>query len=435
MAMKTYSKALDIRREVDVFVAGGGPAGFAAAVFAARQGASVMLVESQQCLGGMSTAGMIPAFMQFTDGENFLAGGVGKEVLDAAQAMSAAHGNPSVGTSIQAEYLKRVYDDMLAAAGVDFVFATNVIDVLMDGHTIDCVVLAAKSGVYGVKAKVYVDGTGDGDLCAWAGAPFEKGDENGEMMAGTLCSLYSDIDWERVKKPDDRRIAEAIADGVFKVNDKHLPGFWKITHNIGGGNIGHCYGVDNTDERSVTKAVLYGRKYYDWYEAYYKKYLDGYEKMQLVTTGSLLGIRETRRITGIGRLELRHFHERAVFVDEIGRYSYPVDIHASAATDDAHKKFLSEFKALRYGKGESYGIPYGALVPQNVNNVLVAGRCISTDRSLQASIRVIPGCYITGQAAGAAAAMAAKGGKAPADIDVKQLQQNLKAMGGYLPNC
>ena len=156
--------------------------------------------------------------------------------------------------------------------------------------------------------------------------------------------------------------------------------------------------------------------------------------MELVASGSLLGIRETRRILGDYVLTVEDFNHRAVFEDEIGRYSYPVDIHIARPDKESYQKFEKEFTSLRLRKGESYGIPYRCLTPRGLHNVLVAGRCISTDRSMQSSIRVMPGCYITGQAAGVAAAMMAEKETHSRRIDIKELQRRLVDMGAYLPN-
>ncbi len=330
-AMIDFTRRIPVRHEVDVFVAGGGPAGIAAAVAAARQGRKVFLAERHTCLGGMGTAGMVPAFMQFTDGANFLAGGIGHEV---AEKSATASGFPLRDClPIKAEVLKRLYDQLLVEAGVDFTFETMLIGVEKDapdrvGHA----VLAAKSGTFAVKAKVFVDATGDGDLAAWAGAPFEKGDKDGGLMPGTLCSLWANVDWPAVRKSGlgagESRLEAAFKDKVFTIPDRHLPGMWQVGDDIGGGNIGHTFGVDNTDERSVTRALIWGRKALLEYERYYKEYLKGFEKMTLVATGSLLGIRESRRILGDYVLCLDDFKKRAVFPDEIGRYCYPVDIHA-----------------------------------------------------------------------------------------------------------
>jgi hypothetical protein len=440
----SFHRTLPVRHQVDVFVAGGGPAGVAAALSAARQGASVFLAEGHSCFGGMGTAGMVPAFMCFGDGVNFLADGIGRRVYDLMWERSGVgpdddrewSAHSSLG--IQAEVLKRIYDDLIVESGVGFAFHTNLIGVEADGGCVTHAVCWGKSGTFAVKAHAFVDCTGDGDLAAWAGAPFEKGDAEGNMMPGTLCSLWADVDWEAVRA--DGRYAQsvipgAIRDGVIEVEDPHLPGMWRIGARVGAGNIGHTFGVDNTDERSATEALLYGRKLLAQYERFYKQYLRGYEHMQLVGTASLLGVRETRRITGDYVLCLSDFESRATFDDEIGRYNYPVDIHMSKPSARDFDSMWKEFHTLRCGKGESYGIPYRALIPRDLDNVLVAGRCLSADRFLQGSIRVMPGCFLTGQAAGVAAAMAAEAKTGVRDIGVDGLQQRLKAMGAYLPNA
>ncbi len=444
----TFSREIPVRHEVDVFVAGGGPAGTAAAAVAARAHRSVFLAEGHSCLGGMGTAGMVPAFMQFGDGVNFLTAGFGEELLDRLVAAGGTFGAPPGGDRsgsypILAEVLKRVYDDLLAEAGVDFAFHTHLVGVEAADGQVTAAICWGKSGLFAVKAKMYVDATGDGDLAAWAGAPFEKGDEFGGMMPGTLCQLWANVDfdaaWAAGIRAQNVRIEDAHRDGVFTYCDKHLPGIWPVDKDagIGGANVGHTFGVDSTDERSLTKALVWGRKLVPQYERYYKEYLGaGFAGMTLVATGSLLGVRESRRILGDYVLVLEDFKRRAVFDDEIGRYCYPVDIHVSRPDDEAeYERFKKEFAELRYAKGESYGVPYRTLTPRGLRNVLVTGRCISADRFLQGSIRVMPGCYLTGQAAGVAAALAIEHGTDTRGFPVTELQHRLQAIGAYLPNA
>ncbi len=433
----TIQRKIPIRHEVDVFVAGGGPAGVAASVAAARQGCSVFLAERQNCFGGMGTAALVPVFQNFGDGVNLLVGGVGYDVL--TKLREAGGTGPTSSMTIKPEVLKRVYDEIVREAGVQFTFETRLVDIETDSNQVTLAILAAKSGLFGVKAKYYIDCTGDGDLCAWAGAPFEQGDEDGNVMAGTLCSIWADIDWQAARKfgmgKQEQLLPEAFKGGVFTKEDRHLPGMYRIGEELGGGNIGHTFGVDGTDERSVTEALVWGRKLLLEYEKYYKEYLKGYEDMELVITGSALGIRESRRIMADYVLNLEDFKKRAVFEDEIGRYKYPVDIHASTSGDEAYQEYKVDFDTLRYGKGESYGVPYRVLTPKKLTNVWVAGRCVSTDRYMQSSIRVMPGCYLTGQAAGTAAAMATKKDTDTRGVSVTELQQILKKAGMYLPNC
>jgi hypothetical protein len=327
---------------------------------------------------------------------------------------------------------------MMQSCGADFAFQTELIAVEVREGRVEYAICVAKSGLFAVRSAVFVDATGDGDLCAWAGAPFEKGDEQNRMMPGTLCSLWNGVEWSEAAASlplQEALIEKAFHAGVFPVLDRHLPGMWKVGDGLAGGNLGHTFGVDSTDERSVTAALLNGRAMMRQYERYYKEYLPGYQNMNLTATGSMLGVRESRRILGDYVLHLDDFTRRAVFEDEIGRYAYPVDIHASTPDPQAYQQFEREFKSLRYARGESYGIPYRCLLPRGLDNVLVAGRCVSTDRSLQGSLRVMPGCYITGQAAGMAAALAVEGKTGTRGVDVGQLQARLKALGGYLPNA
>lgn len=433
----TYSRSIPIRHEVDVFVAGGGPAGVAAALTAARQGRRVFLAEAHTCFGGMGTAGMVPVFMTFSDGVNFLAEGIGREVLEALTAEKGP-GSPLSVTAIPAELLKRVYDRLVAAAGVQFTFQTTVVDVIARNGHVEQAVCWGKSGLFAVTARLFIDGTGDGDLATWAGAPFEKGDADGNLMPGTLCSLWADVDYDAFRASGanvHKLLHQSFADGHFTVKDPHHPGMFRVGRHMTGGNIGHAFGLDSTDERSLTEHLLQARARLPEFESFYRRYVPGYQNLELAGTGALMGVRESRRILGDYVLNEEDFKTRAVFADEIGRYCYPVDIHPSKPDPVQYARFEKEFlETLRYKKGESYGVPYRILTPRNLDNVLVAGRCVSSDRAIQGSIRVMPGCYITGQAAGMAAAIAIERGTDTRGFPVRDLLLRLRAMGAYLPN-
>ncbi len=435
----SFQRQVPVRYEVDVFVAGGGPAGVAAAVSARKQGANVYLAEAHTCLGGMGTAGRVPTFMPFTDGIHFLAAGFGQQVLKRMKKDSTTRKCAHIDT----EALKRVYDSLMTEVNARFTFYTTMIGVEADKGRISSVVCAAPSGLFAVRAKVYIDATGNGDLAVWAGAQFDKGDAQANLMPGTLCSVWSDIDWETWQankpagpQPDGHMLEKAFADGVFTVRDEHLTGMHRTGEHLGGGNIGHTFGVDADDEISLTKALVTGRRSLKEYERYYREYLKGFEKIQLVATGSLLGVRETRRIRGDYVLSLDDYKRRATFPDEIGRYAYSIDNHPVRPGKDTYAQHRQEFdETMRYAKGESYGIPYRILTPRGLKNVLVAGRCVSADRMVHGSIRVMPGCFITGEAAGVAAAMAADKSLEPRAINVADLQARLKKLGAYLPNA
>ncbi len=437
-----YQRPLQVRYEVDVMVAGGGPAGMASAVTAARQGAKVFLAESLNSFGGMGTSGGLPFFCRPTDGINFLSAGFGEEVYnrlweangEGPEMERGEHPEHIGGFIYNPETLKRIYDELVTEAGIDFLFGTTLIDVIKQDRTVTHAICAASGQIFSVEAKVFIDATGNGDLAALAGAEYEKGDENGEMQPGTLFSLWSGIDWERVKIwKDGARMAEAIEENLFSVPDISLPGILHSKADTGWGNIGHVFDLDGTDIQSITRALVDARKRYPEYEEYYRRFVPGYENATMLWTAPYLGVRESRRIKGDYVLNVEDFKQQATFDDEIGRYAYPVDLHSTRPQKTRVKDDL--FQKLRYhNPGESYGIPYRSLLPRSLNNVLVAGRCVSADRYMHGSIRVQPGCHITGQAAGAAAALVAERNLQTRTIPIADLQQKLVNLGAFLPN-
>ena len=233
-----------------------------------------------------------------------------------------------------------------------------------------------------------------------AGAKYEKGDKNGKMMPGSLCSTWCSIDWQKWRKnkpdmpqPQSFKVKEAYEAGVFSFYDPHMTGIFEIGDGLGGGNIGHAFGVDGTDEGSVTRALLHCRKSMREYKNYYNKYVPGFENAKVVSTGSAMGIRETRRFVGDYTLNIDDYMKRAVFDDEIGRYAYPIDIHPSSFDKGELERHRQEFdKLYKYAKGESYGIPYRILTPKGFDNLYTAGRCASSDELVHGSIRVMPAC-------------------------------------------
>ncbi|MBN8524952.1 MAG: FAD-dependent oxidoreductase [Planctomycetes bacterium] len=443
MKQLTFTRSIPVRHEVDVFVAGGGPAGSSAAIAAARQGASVFIAEGEICFGGMGTSGGLPMLCCFSDEVNFLAGGVGREVHDRLTAGGGAIPHRLCKKSdlyIQPEALKLVFDELITAeAGIIPSLATRVIGIEAEGGTVTHVICQGKSGIFAVRCRAVVDATGDADICAWAGAEVRKGDERGRMQPGTMVSMWAGIDWPRAEASgcglwkQSHRLQQAISDGVFTAPDPGMPGIVPTGRTIGNGNVGHLFGIDGTDERSLTAGAMLGRRQMREYGRYFREYLQGYEGIELCGSASRVGIRETRRIVGDYELVLDDFLGKAVFPDEIGRYCYPVDVHASTI-EEAVTPTNDHFERLRLKPGESYGIPYRVLTPRGLANVLAAGRCVSADRMVLGSLRVMPGCYITGQAAGAAAAMTAAGGGDVHALAVPELQRRLAAMGAWLPN-
>ena len=450
-----YSREIPIEDGYDVVVVGGGPSGVAAAVAAGRLGRKVVLIEQTGCLGGLGTSGLVNVFMPFADGEHTLMGGIGIEMLDAMyeRAFLATTISPDIWQNGQrrsvpfnGEGLKVVMDEFVERAGVEIRFFTSLIDVIVDGGAVQSLVFSGKERLYAMRAAFYVDATGDAILSDMAGVPSEVGDEEGVTQAPTLCSAVANIDVERyerfrqeTRRPGDWQLLivplqQAIADGVFAEPEMHLPGIFAFGEGYGILNAGHIFGLDCLEDTDLTRGMILGRKKAQEYLAFYRNYVQGCEHLTHLSTASILGVRETRRIVGEYVLNVDDFVALRSFDDEIGRYNYSIDIHRSSPSMDDYEELIEEHtRSYRLGVGESYGIPYRSLVPLNVDNLLVSGRCISTDRLVQGSIRVMPCCVITGQAAGAAAALCCEHDVAARELDTDLLRGTLRDSGAYLP--
>lgn len=422
-----FTKNIPVRYTTDVLVVGGGPSGVAAAVLCARaqknlgenHGKHVLLLEQSGTFGGSSTLAGVPELMNFDDGQHFLAKGFGEEIY------TALYGDCPLGRNcrtVQPERLKRLYDRMMEESGAAFHFYSRVVDVIQKEGRITHVLVSAPEGLYAIQVQVVIDCTGNGAICAMAGCDYTYGDEEGNTMSATLCSTWGGVDFSR-KTNEDAYIPQAYRDGVFSQYDTVLPGI-KPTFpalGVGGGNVGHCFGVKDIDTESITTAMVEGRRRLEEYQYYYNHYVPGCENAVLMDSAPYLGIRESRRICCIETLTEKDFYDQRSKPNEIGRYSYPIDIHPVTADKTGMQDFGKHI-SCRHKDGESYSIPYGCLVPQNTRNLLVAGRCVGTDRAMQASIRVIPGCYIMGQAAGIAAALSVQEQVEPAQVNVEKLQ-------------
>lgn len=413
----------------DVIVVGGGPAGCAAACAAAREGAKVLLVESTGALGGMGTSGLLNAWCPFTDKEKIIYKGIAEKVfIESKKGVPHIKGNDWV--PINAEHLKVVYDDIVSSHGVSVLFFSNMAAVEMKNkETVDAVIVANKAGLTAYKAKIFIDCTGDGDLAAWAGADYNMGDDNGHVQDGTLCFTLGNVDPYEYSligtvhtSRKDGPINKIVDSGKYKlvkdyhINDKPIgPGFW-------GFNAGHVE-VNGTDPVSLSSAMMRGRKVARQLQQGLAEFEPkAFASSFLASTASLMGIRETRRIKCDYTFTLEDWLARREFEDGIGRNSYYIDVHKSDAT-----------QYPRYGKGESHGIPFRCLLPIGLKNVLVAGRCISTDHYAHGSLRVMPPALVTGEAAGTAAGMIHQSNKINVhNVDISQLRKRLKEMGQML---
>lgn len=434
----------------DVIVAGGGPAGCTAAIAAAREGARTLLIERTCSLGGMGTSALVPAWCPFSDKKQLLYGGLAAEIF-ALSKKGTTHVPPEKldWVPIDSEHLKRTYEDMAIKAGVTLLFDTFLVGVQRRDDVVERLIVANKQGLNALEAGIFIDCTGDADVVAFAGGEFDQGDPaDGSLQPTTLCFILAGVDeaylgLNHAFHPlDDKSgrpaiINEIMASGRYpEIPDRHLCHNW-VGSGCVGFNAGHIYDIDNTNPYEVSKAVVQGRRIALAYRNALREFVpEAFSRAHLVQTGSLLGTRETRRIIGNYILTLDDYLERRSFADEICRNAYFIDIHLSR--EEAKKNpdwgagVVERFK--HYEPGESHGLPYRCLTPRSLRNVLVAGRSISTDRTVQGSVRVMPVCLAMGEAAGTAAAQALRhnGGDVHA-VDTQRLRDILREHGGVLP--
>jgi hypothetical protein len=254
-------------------------------------------------------------------------------------------------------------------------------------------------------------------------------------MPPTLCAMISDIDYDRLKKGTQQAMVEkAIADGFFSQPDRHVPGLFRSGKSTATMNAGHLFNTNALKCRSLSDAMVLGRKLVDEYARFFRKYMPGCENMQVVATGNLLGVRESRRVVGEYTLNYEDFKARRHFPDQIGIYSKAVDIHVYDLSPEEYQRYYKEFSTMdRLKKGESYGMPYGMIVPKGWTNLWVGGRCTSADLKVNGAIRDQPGCSILGQAAGTAAVQSIRTGQPACDLDTEMLVQTLRKAGANLP--
>lgn len=447
MAFDTYlfQRKIPVEEGYDLVVAGGGPGGTGAAICAARLGARVLLVEATGCLGGMGTSALVSAWSDLADGERMIIGGLMAEIVETMY--RRGHYKPNIdpdqwrrklhgGFGYNAEGLKLLLDELCREAGVETRFFTRVIDADVTGRRVNGVVINNVEGHSYIKAPVFIDATGDAILSDLCGAAYRQaGRDTRHIMAPTLCAAQAGLDGDVFKTSyQQEAVFRGIADGFFSQPDRHVPGLFRSGQTTAIMNAGHLFGTDAVNCRSLSDGMIRGRQLAREYTEFFRKYVPGCDQMELIATGSLLGIRESRRIVGEYELEYADFTDRRSFPDQICIYNKSVDIHVYDCSDEEWERYTSEFLTRdRTGVGEYYGLPYGILVPQGWENLWVAGRCNSSDIKLHGAIRDQPACFMMGQAAGTAAIQALRLGQTACDLDTARLVESLREAGSYLP--
>lgn len=384
-------RELPILHQTDVLVVGGGSAGVVAAIAARRAGANVTLVERYGHFGGLWTGGLVVLILgHIVKGGKQVCQGIGEEMMRRMDKLDGAiiDRRPGVNPTVDAEAAKYVMVEMIEEAGVDVFLHCWGVDAIVTGNTVRGVVFESKSGRQAILAKMVVDATGDGDLFAAAGAEFEHRSHNVGLVS--RIGNLDRVDAEKAKEaPKPRRLGSATpAPGVNWVN---LTG----------------PEVDGLDLATLTRMEMNHRKFI-WKDVQRTRQTPGYEKVYLVETAPQIGVRITRVLNGLNRVRLSDLKAATKFPDVVG---------VGGASNATH--------------GE-WQIPYGALVPTTVDNVLASGRCISMDLGMADLVRLVPNCFVTGHAAGVAAAVAVQDNCRPREVDIAKVQKILRQQEAYL---
>ncbi len=446
----------------DVVIIGGGPAGTAAAIASARNGARTLLVEQNGCLGGMLTMAGTGPQMTFHAGSTQVVQGIAEEIVErmVEEGFSPGHMEDFVGyassiTPFDAEGMKLVLETMVREAGADLLYHTVYTGCEREGRKITKVHLYGKQGFFDVAGAVFIDASADGDLATHGGIGSVYGREEDHLAQPmTMNVKVGNVDRDRVIEyvkshssdmlstiPFDRLeliprsgvqgaysiIKKAKEKGEFPVDRDMVLCF--ETNNLGEYilNMSRIVKKSAVDSFDLTEAEIEGRRQAHTIIKFMKKYIPGFEDAVIVSTGPHIGVRESRKINGAYKLTASDLLQNIMFEDAIAMGGYPIDIHSPDGESMEHH-YLKE--------GSWYSIPYRCIYTNELDNLLVTGRCLSATHEACAAVRVTPILMAISQGAGTAAAFAALRGLGVAAVNVDQLKEALKADGAFLePYC
>lgn len=425
--MHTYhenAKELPIAGEYDVIVAGSGPAGTAAAVMAGRMGAKVLIIEWNNAIGGISTSGMMSHWTGSVTSPMYT------EILQRSADMNEGEQKGKIQQFINPENLKTVYLDMLKDANVDVLLYTFVCGVVMEGDQLTGVITESKSGRRVFRSKVVVDGTGDGDVAAFAGVEYHKGRESdGKMQPTTLMFKVAGVDMSRAvllgsfesTYQTEKGELQALAKEHIPYPAGHLLAYKSTLPGIVTCNMTNCTDIDGTKADDLTRAEIVCRSQMPAIVKYLREFVPGFENCYIISAGSMMGVRETRHFKGVYTLNENDILTAKVFDDWVVRGAH--------FNFDVHNMTGSGLDATgvqkKWAQPKGYTIPYGCLVPEKINGLLLSGRNISGTHIAHSNYRVMPICVGIGAAAGVAAATAIKKGVQVRDIKGEELQDRL----------
>ncbi|MFH0297274.1 FAD-dependent oxidoreductase [Bradyrhizobium sp. 31Argb] len=435
------ARRVPIYGEYEVAVLGGGPAGIAAAVAAARAGRRTLLIERYGFLGGMGTAAGVTNFCGLhanVHGQaHRVVQGIASDLLDRIDRLNGLNKPHLILGKILAQaYDTAAYkiaaDDLLASHKVDILFHALGAGVVMDDEQrVGALMVETKAGRQAVLASIFIDCSGDGDLAAWAGAPYEVGDVKGSMLYPSMMFRLNGIDPEKAGDawrtiPALMEKAEAAGTHKFPrkaaiVRPQRSPIEWRVNFT----QLARADGtaVNGLEPNDLTRGEIEGRR--QAIQAFeFLRTVPGFENSYIVDLPPQLGIRETRRVVGGYQLSGEDVLGCASFDDSIGVNGWPIEAHVAGDV-------IFKFPPIPESRGFNE-LPYRMLVPERVDNLLVAERCASMTHEGQSAARVSGACFAMGEAAGSAAALALSGNTKPRDIAVDRLQQGLKQQGAFI---
>jgi len=428
--MHFLPRDLPLFDQADVVVLGAGSAGATAALAAAGTGADTLLVERYGFLGGTSTMVLDTFYGFYLPGDDTrrVVGGLPWEIVERLRAFDMVLERPSsYGAGMAVTYdpptLQVVWEQAAGAAGVRLRLHTFCTDVLVEDGRVTGLIVDGKSGLGLIRAKMFVDASGDADLCFRAGVPFEPAGTDGAAQSLTTTFRLANVDEARamqVKRADLVRLMhEANLGGDFRLPREEGSVHRTPLAGIVATNMTRVTNVDATDPAELTKAELEGRRQALEYARFLRERVPGYERACLINFSTQIGVRETRRVYGEHRLTREDVLAARKFPDAVAQCGAPIEDHH--AGNDTIWEYLPA--------GETYDIPYRSLVPLGIDNLLIAGRCLSATHDAHASVRSMGQCMAMGQAAGAAAALSLADQTLPRQLDITRLQQRLRADG------
>lgn len=416
----------------NLVVVGGGLTGVAAAVSAAREGMSVLLVEKSGCLGGAASNCLVYPFMPYWTklpgskaGENkkYLSQGIFKEIKE----RNDKYVSDCNEKEFNSEYLKIVLDDMTAQAGVEVLFHSVVYGVKTSGRQITAVEITSKGQNIIAQADFFVDATGDGDLFYLAGCDYQLGrDSDGFCQPMTTCFRMSGVDLDLFTEDRPRLqqlYKEKQAKGELINPREDILVFFGVGEDVLHFNSTRVVKLDPTNPFEISRAEVLARRQIHELISFLKENSKAFDESALISIAVNIGVRESRKLKGMHVLTADELIACTRFEDSIALGNYDIDIHSPTGTGTSHRYFA---------EGEYYTIPYRSLLPKEYDNLLVAGRCISATHEAQASVRIMPICCCLGEAAGTAAAIAFNSGKNAHTVDIKAVQNKLTANGAVL---